>query len=93
MALTQILPSGFEIVNTRYTDYGSTTENNVDYVDIRDDRANYYFWIKPGETRKFSMRLNASYPGVYYMPGVQCEAMYDNNYLARNKGRWVEVLR
>lgn len=93
VALTQILPSGFEIVNTRYTNYGAATQNNADYIDIRDDRANYYFWIKPGETRKFSMKLNASYPGIYYMPGVQCEAMYDNNFLARNKGQWVEVLR
>lgn len=93
VALTQILPSGFEIVNTRYTDYGNATQNTADYIDIRDDRANYYFGLKAGESKKFSMLLNASYLGVYYLPGLQCEAMYDNDFLARNKGQWVEVVR
>jgi uncharacterized protein YfaS (alpha-2-macroglobulin family) len=93
VALTQILPSGFEIVNTRYTDYGASTQNSADYIDIRDDRANYYFGLKAGGTKKFSMLLNASYLGVYYLPGLQCEAMYDNDFMARNKGQWVEVVK
>ncbi|RZJ73909.1 MG2 domain-containing protein [Flavobacterium sp.] len=93
LALTQILPSGFEIVNTRYTDYGDATQNTADYIDIRDDRANYYFGIRAGESKKFSMLVNASYLGTYYLPGLQCEAMYDNDFLARNKGMWVEVVR
>ncbi|RZM06327.1 MAG: hypothetical protein EOO88_53550 [Pedobacter sp.] len=93
VALTQILPSGFEIVNTRYTDYGQATKNVADYIDIRDDRANYYFGLKAGERKTFSMLFNASYLGVYYLPGLQCEAMYDNDFLARNKGMWVEVIR
>lgn len=93
VALTQILPSGFEIVNTRYTDYGNATQNTADYIDIRDDRANYYFGLKAGESKKFSMLVNASYLGVYYLPGLQCEAMYDNDFLARNKGQWIEVVR
>lgn len=92
IALTQILPSGFEIVNTRYTDYGNATENQADYIDIRDDRANYYFSLKSRETRKFKMLVNASYLGKYYLPGLQCEAMYDHDFLARTKGQWVEVV-
>ncbi|HLP63460.1 alpha-2-macroglobulin family protein [Flavobacterium sp.] len=93
IALTQILPSGFEIVNTRYTEFGSATENVADYIDIRDDRANYYFSLSGGETRKFKMLLNASYLGKYYLPGLQCEAMYDNDFLARTQGQWVEVIK
>ncbi len=93
IALTQILPSGFEIVNTRYTEFGNATENVADYIDIRDDRANYYFSLKAGETRKFKMLLNASYLGKYYLPGLQCEAMYDNDFLARTQGQWVEVIK
>lgn len=93
VALTQILPSGFEIVNTRFTDYGDATQNTADYIDIRDDRANYYFGLKAGESKKFSMLVNASYLGVYYLPGLQCEAMYDNDFMARNKGQWIEVVR
>jgi len=93
IALSQILPSGFEIVNTRYTDFGDATSNVADYIDIRDDRANYYFSLKAAETRKFKILLNASYLGKYYLPGLQCEAMYDNEFLARTKGQWVEVVK
>ena len=93
VALTQILPSGFEIVNTRYTDFGDATTNVADYIDIRDDQANYYFSLKSGETRQFKILLNASYLGKYYLPGLQCEAMYDNDFLARTQGQWVEVVK
>jgi uncharacterized protein YfaS (alpha-2-macroglobulin family) len=93
IALSQILPSGFEIVNTRYTDFGDATANIADYIDIRDDRANYYFSLKAAETRQFKILLNASYLGKYYLPGLQCEAMYDNDFLARTKGQWVEVVK
>lgn len=93
VALSQILPSGFEIVNTRFTDYGDATNNIADYIDIRDDRTNFYFGIKAGETKVFRILLNASYLGNYYLPGLQCEAMYDNTFLARTKGFWVEVVK
>ena len=93
VALSQILPSGFEIVNTRFTDYGDATNNVADYIDIRDDRTNFYFGMKAGETKVFRILLNASYLGNYYLPGLQCEAMYDNTFLARTKGFWVEVVK
>lgn len=93
VALTQILPSGFEIVNTRFTDFGDATNNIADYIDIRDDRTNFYFGLKAGETKVFKILLNASYLGNYYLPGLQCEAMYDNTFLARTKGFWVEVVK
>jgi uncharacterized protein YfaS (alpha-2-macroglobulin family) len=93
VALSQILPSGFEIVNTRFTDYGDATNNIADYIDIRDDRTNFYFGMKAGEIKVFRILLNASYLGNYYLPGLQCEAMYDNTFLARTKGFWVEVVK
>jgi len=93
IALTQIIPSGWEIVNTRFTDFGSFAENKVDYTDIRDDRTNFYFSLKAQEGRTFRILLNASYAGTYYLPGVQAEAMYDNNYVARTKGQWVRVVK
>jgi len=93
VALSQILPSGFEIVNTRFTDYGDATNNTADYIDIRDDRTNFYFGLKASETKTFRILLNASYLGTYYLPGLQCEAMYDNTFLARTKGFWVEVVK
>ena len=93
VALTQILPSGFEIVNTRFTDYGDATNNIADYIDIRDDRTNFYFTLKANETKTFRVLLNASYLGNYYLPGLQCEAMYDHTFLARTRGQWVAVVK
>ncbi len=96
VALTQIFPSGWEIVNTRFTDFGDTTTSQARYTDIRDDRVNFYFNLpKKGkyDTKTFTVMLNASYLGTYYLPGVQAEAMYDNESLVRSKGRWIEVLK
>ena len=93
VALAPILPSGFEIVNTRFTDYGDSVNNTADYIDIRDDRTNFYFALKANETKTFRVLLNASYLGAYYLPGLQCEAMYDHSFLARTKGQWIEVVK
>ena len=92
-ALTQIIPSGFEIVNTRFTDFGNFGNNVADHIDIRDDRTNFYFGLKANESRTFRVLLNASYLGRYYLPGMQAEAMYDNTYAARTLGQWVEVVK
>ena len=94
VALTQIFPSGWEIVNTRFTDFGDTTTSQARFTDIRDDRVNFYFDLKQKgkqDTKTFNVMLNASYLGTYYLPGVQAEAMYDNEYLVRTKGKWVVV--
>lgn len=93
IALSQIIPSGFEIINLRYTDFGSSANNTADYIDIRDDRSNYYFSLRGGESKTFTMLFNATYLGNYYFPGIQCEAMYDNNYLVRNKGQWISIVK
>ena len=91
VALTQIFPSGWEIVNTSFTDLGGGASSSARYTDIRDDRVNFYFDLGARKSKTFKVKLNASYLGTYYLPGAQTEAMYDNNYYARNKGQWVVV--
>lgn len=96
VALTQVFPSGWEIVNTRFTDFGNATTSQARYTDIRDDRVNFYFDLnKKGKnsTKTFNVLLNASYLGTYYLPGVQAEAMYDNDYFVRGKGEWIKVVK
>jgi uncharacterized protein YfaS (alpha-2-macroglobulin family) len=51
IALTQIFPSGWEIVNTRFTDFGTTTKSEARYTDIRDDRVNFYFNLNRGRNK------------------------------------------
>ena len=45
------------------------------------------------DTKTFTVLLNAAYLGNYYLPGVQVEAMYDDDYLVRTKGSWIEVVK
>lgn len=91
VALSQLFPSGWEIVNTSFTELGGGASGNARYTDIRDDRVHFYFDLNRKESKTFTVKLNASYLGSYYLPGSQAEAMYDNNYLARNKGQWIKV--
>lgn len=94
LALTQIFPSGWEIINSRMDQ--SVVVGNADtpdYLDIRDDRVYNYFDLRQNTSKRFRIKLNASYTGKFYLPGVACEAMYDNTIFARTKGQWVEVVQ
>jgi uncharacterized protein YfaS (alpha-2-macroglobulin family) len=93
MAISQIFPGGWEILNPRMTDgEGSFKSSISDYQDIRDDRVYTYFSIPEKETRVYYIQLNASYPGRYFLPGVYCEAMYNNTISAGVSGKWIEVV-
>lgn len=94
MALTQIFPSGWEIINTRlHNNEGAFSSSPFDYQDIRDDRVLTYFNLRENETKVFRVLLNASYLGRFYLSTVQCEAMYNNNISAAKPGFWVEVVK
>jgi hypothetical protein len=92
IALTQMVPSGWEIQNTRMyeADWG-IKESSLDYRDFRDDRVFTYFALDRGETKTFVCILNAAYKGEYLQPSVWCEAMYDENYYSRIPGKPVLV--
>ncbi len=86
MALTQIFPSGWEILNTRLQDgEGAYKSSPFDYQDIRDDRVNTYFGIGEKQTLTFYVQLNAAYLGKYFLPGTYCGAMYDNEKKRKKK--------
>lgn len=94
MALTQIFPSGWEIINTRLNDNESMLASSpFTYRDVRDDRVFTYFNIRENETLTYKVLLNASYVGKYYLSAVQCEAMYNNNISATQAGKWVQVVK
>ncbi len=94
MALTQIFPSGWEILNARMMEGESAYKSSAaTYQDIRDDRIYTYFNINQGETRTYFVQLNASYLGRFFLPGVFCEAMYDNNISAGVNGKWIEIIQ
>lgn len=102
LALTHIIPSGWEIYNERMTASGSEAQagsastskrSYFSYQDIRDDRVLTYFNLRRGETKLFRIRLQASYIGNFILPAVQCEAMYDATVQARSKAGRTTVSR
>jgi alpha-2-macroglobulin len=94
MALSQIFPSGWEILNARMLGgEGAFKSSYSTYQDIRDDRVYTYFNINANETLTYYVQLNASYLGRYFLPGTFAEAMYDNTISAGVNGKWVEVVQ
>ncbi len=92
MALTQVFPGGWEILNTRlYNSEGAFKSSVSQYMDIRDDRVLHYFNINGNETLTYYVQLNAAYPGKYFLPGAYCEAMYDHTISSGLAGKWVVV--
>jgi len=93
MALSQIFPSGWEILNARMVGgEGAFKSSYSTYQDIRDDRIYTYFNINQNETLTYYVQLNASYLGRYFLPGTFASAMYDNSITAGVNGKWVEVV-
>ena len=93
LALNQIFPAGWEIRNTRMDQTNSISEvEYYDYQDVRDDRVLTYFSLPYNKSKTFTMQVNASYAGRYYLPPVQCEAMYDNTISASTQGQWINVV-
>ncbi len=93
MALAQVFPSGWEILNTRMDGLQAYAPNSpADYQDIRDDRVLTFFDLGAGQSHTYRVQLNAAYQGRFYLPAVSCEAMYDNTVAAQRPGQWVEVV-
>ena len=93
LALTHILPSGWEIYNDRLMTPEATPTREYTYQDIRDDRVLTYFDLRRSELKKFTIRLQATYAGNFILPAIQCEAMYDGSAQARTKAGRTTVSR
>ncbi len=92
LALSQIFPSGWEIINLRLNDRSSSHQKSIPtYQDIRDDRVYTYFDLRINESKTFVVLLNAAYKGSYHLPAVECEAMYNNDIQAVQTNSKVEV--
>ncbi|MCE5271727.1 hypothetical protein LLH00_10640 [bacterium] len=99
LALSAVFPSGWEIDNLRLNEENRPdwmkkfNLGGEDYVDIRDDRVNWFFNLNDDsdQKRQFVIRLTATYSGRYTLPAASAEAMYDPRLFARVAGRSVTV--
>ncbi|RAX55153.1 hypothetical protein CCY99_00185 [Helicobacter sp. 16-1353] len=94
IALTQNLPSGWEIENTRLNNdpipnIVELANEDINYVDIRDDKIMWFFDIH--KTKTLYVKINAITPGEYTLPPAYAEAMYNGNYQASTDSFRVKV--
>ncbi len=90
LVLSTIYPSGWEIHNERmFNTLGESSSFN--HQDYRDDRVMTYFSLGQNKSVKYTVRLNASYLGRFYLPSVKAGEMYRNDVQVLVPGRWVKV--
>ena len=102
LALTHIVPSGWEIYNECMVAAGASSSEGespdtpskiFNYQDIRDDCVLTYFDLPVGKSKDIKVRLTASYIGEFVFPAILCEAMYDPSARARTTASRVIVTR
>jgi uncharacterized protein YfaS (alpha-2-macroglobulin family) len=99
LALVQVLPSGWEIENTRLLKEQTPpwmegwNLNREEYLDIRDDRIMWFFdLLNHRTTYDFVVKINAVTVGEFTLPPTLFEAMYDNKYKSVRKGKPVKII-
>lgn len=90
VALTQLLPSGWEAKEEAQSFAG---QSRFDFKDVRDDKVSWFFSLQDTRPRHFYIALRAVTPGEYELSGAYAEAMYDSNFAAQTKSLKVKVVR
>lgn len=90
LALTEAIPSGWEIINDRLLGQGAS-KASFTYKDIRDDRVIWFFDLPKGSSKTFRMKMHASYLGEFTLPAIKCEAMYDPHIVANTASGTAKV--
>lgn len=93
VAITQNLPSGWEIENTRLTDTelpSFVSQRNITYTDIKDDKIMWFVDYYGNDIVMFA-KINTITPGNYLLPPATAEAMYDNSFLANTESKAIAV--
>ncbi|QMU29234.1 alpha-2-macroglobulin family protein [Adhaeribacter radiodurans] len=94
VAITDLLPAGFEIENPRLTserELAWAKDVSVpDHTDIRDDRINIYT-TATAKPKYFYYQVRAVSPGTFQMGPVGADAMYNAEYHSYSGGGVVRV--
>jgi alpha-2-macroglobulin len=94
IVLTDMLPAGLEIENARLSDLPEIkwikNSSEPDYLDIRDDRINFFTSIDD-EPKTFYYMVRAVSPGIFQLGPVQADAMYNGAYHSYNGAGLVKI--
>jgi alpha-2-macroglobulin len=96
VAITDLLPAGFEIENTRVSDVPDlnwiVNRSSPQYEDIRDDRINMFLTVRR-KTQYLYYFVRAVSPGTYQMGPVNADAMYNGEYHSYNGAGIIRITR
>lgn len=94
MVITDLLPAGFEIENSRVKNIPGmqwiTNENTPTHTDIRDDRIHFFTDLGKG-TQTYYYAVRAVTPGHYKVGPVSADAMYQGEIHSYNGAGYVKV--
>ncbi|MCQ2316995.1 MAG: MG2 domain-containing protein [Bacteroidales bacterium] len=92
-ALSFHAAAGWELINSRL--FGDNTENDrqAKHIEYQDDYVDFIFDLAPFEAKVFRLSLNAAYEGIYTIPSVTCEDMYNNQIWYTTAARKTTVVR
>jgi uncharacterized repeat protein (TIGR01451 family) len=82
VAVEDLLPGGFEIVEESVHTGSCSDWSGFDYADVREDRLLAFGSVTGNET-EIRYRIKATNHGTYAVPPVQAEAMYHQKIRAR----------
>ncbi|WP_115701291.1 alpha-2-macroglobulin [Legionella sainthelensi] len=85
IAIEDLLPGGFEVVND------SVKNNTMDYIDIREDRVNFFGGID-SSVKEIVYKIKAVNVGKYIVPPAYAEAMYNPNTKAQGVSSVINVI-
>jgi uncharacterized protein YfaS (alpha-2-macroglobulin family) len=88
-AVVDLLPGGFEIVDTS-VHAGACAKPGVDYVDVREDRA-VFFATAPVSALEIDYKIKSCNRGEFVVPPVFAQSMYDRNVKGRGVGGRITV--
>ena len=81
IALTIPVPTCWEFSNDRIA-LDSRENGDYSYQDIRDDAIYTYFDLARNASVEFTFNVTVAYTGLYFVPAIQAEAMYDKSLCA-----------
>lgn len=96
VAITDMLPAGFEIENPRLTSASPAVSwlgkaDNPDHFDIRDDRINL-FTKATKKTKTFYYLVRAVSRGNFKMGPASADAMYNGEFYSYNGSRTIKIV-
>lgn len=98
VAITDMIPAGFEIENPRLTTSADLAWVNSakdkftpQYLDVRDDRLLLFTDLNYNSTKNYYYLLRVVNTGTFQLPAIGADAMYDPEFHSYHGGKKIQV--